>query len=162
MRVSCTPLEIVATHAVIVFQVPHDRFYRRAALTQGLVSTKHISTRIVFQVPYDRFYRRAALTQGLVSTKRISTNMALLSWYHHRCTTHWIMTTIDLVYQHARTMLTCPLRYLISSSRSGCSIMRVTHKTGAPYYYMETLLPNASCLCAFPLAIQLTAGSWRL
>jgi hypothetical protein len=46
------------------------------------------------------------------------------------------MTTIALVYQHPLVPLTCPLRYLISSSRSSCSIMRVTHKAGAPYDYM--------------------------
>jgi hypothetical protein len=62
--------------------------------------------------------------------------MALLIWYHHRSTTHWIMTTIALVYQHPLVPLTCPLRYLISSSRSSCSIMRITHKAGAPYDYM--------------------------
>jgi hypothetical protein len=64
--------------------------------------------------------------------------MALLSWYHHRCTTHQTMTTIALVYPHPLIPLTCPLRYLISSSRSGCSIMRVTHQAGDPYDYMTS------------------------
>jgi hypothetical protein len=39
--------------------------------------------------------------------------MALLAWYYHRCTLHWTMTTIALVYQHTLIPLTCPLRYLI-------------------------------------------------
>jgi hypothetical protein len=39
--------------------------------------------------------------------------MDLLAWYHHRSTTHLTMTTIALVYQHARMTLTYPLRYLI-------------------------------------------------
>jgi hypothetical protein len=62
--------------------------------------------------------------------------MDLLAWYHHRCTPHWTMTTIALVYPHPLIPLICPLRYLISSSRSGCAIMRVTHKAGTPYDYM--------------------------
>jgi hypothetical protein len=62
--------------------------------------------------------------------------MDLLVWYHYRCTSHWTMTTIALVYQHPLIPLTCPLRYLLSSSHSDFSIMRVTHQAGAPYDYM--------------------------
>jgi hypothetical protein len=67
--------------------------------------------------------------------------MDLIAWDHHRCTTHWTMTTIALVYQHPLIPLTCPLRYLISSRHAGCSIMRVAHKAGDPHYYM-TLRPT--------------------
>jgi hypothetical protein len=84
MRVSYTPLKVIPTQPVFAFSMT-----------------------------YHGFYLRASLTQGLLSTKRISTSMDLLAWYHHRCTTHWIMTTIALVYPHPRIPLTCPLRYLI-------------------------------------------------
>jgi hypothetical protein len=46
------------------------------------------------------------------------------------------MTTIALVYPYPLIPLTCPLRYLISSSRSGFAIMRVAHKAGDSHYQM--------------------------
>jgi hypothetical protein len=44
MSISYTPLEIIPSQPVLAFQVSYHGFYRRALLTQGLVSTKRIST----------------------------------------------------------------------------------------------------------------------
>jgi hypothetical protein len=88
--------------------------------------------------------------------------MALLAWYDHRRAAYLSMTTIALVYQHPLIPLTCPLRYLIESSRSGCSIMRVAHKAGALYYYM-TPRPTgdgdfaAQCILLMRLPLGYTA-----
>jgi hypothetical protein len=75
------------------------------------------------------------------------------------------MTTIALVYPHPLVPLTCPLHNLISSSRSGCSIMRVTHKAGDPYDYM-TPRPTrdedlaAQLILLMRLALGDTAYCW--
>jgi hypothetical protein len=64
--------------------------------------------------------------------------MALLAWYHHRCTTHWTMTTIALVYPYTFITPACPLRYWIQSRGQCLTFMRVAQKSSAPYDYMTS------------------------
>jgi hypothetical protein len=79
------------------------------------------------------------------------------------------MTTVAFVYQHTRIPPLCPVRYCIKA------VAKVSPSCGLPTKLVmstttllpdklatETLLPNSYFLCAFPLAIQLTSGAWRL